>query len=307
MDYKEKIDKIKALAEAAGARIFMNEPLSNHTTVRVGGNCDMMIFAPDAESAARLYFACKEADLYSMILGNGSNCLFCDEGFRGAVIVPTSDREEIKVSGNVIEAPAGAQLIKVCKAAWEAGLSGLEFAYGIPGTVGGAVYMNAGAYGGEIKRAVSSVRAMQSDGKAVDFTANDLDFGYRRSRFEHSGEVILSARFELTSGNRKEIGEKMTEIIQSRRQRQPLEYPSFGSAFKRPAGTFAGLVIERSGLRGRRLGDAQISQKHANFIINLGKATAADIMELIATAQSEVKEKTGYMLEPEVKLIPAQR
>ncbi len=307
MTHREKIDFIRQKAFACGAKVFDSEPLSKHTTVRVGGKCDLMILTPDSETAARLYFACKDISLYSMILGNGSNCLFSDGGFRGAVIVSTCEKSGITVNGNTVSAPSGAMLINVCKVAQEAGLGGMEFAYGIPGTVGGAVYMNAGAYGGEIKNIVKSVRAMNSSGKVTAFTADELELGYRCSRFESTDEVILSAEFELTPADPKIILEKMEELMARRKSRQPLEYPSFGSAFKRPEGTYAGLVIEQSGLKGAVQGGAMISEKHANFIINLGNATAEDITTLIARAQAEVKRATGYSLEPEVRLIPESR
>ncbi len=307
LEYREKIEKIAALGESLGAEIIYNEPLSRHTTVKVGGNCDLFIKAPDSKTAARIYFACKDIRLYSMVLGNGSNCLFSDGGFRGAAIVSSDSKSEIEIEGTLIKAPAGALLMNVCKAAQQAGLSGMECLYGIPGTVGGAVYMNAGAYGGEIKNITVGVEAMEADGKVRTFTADELSFGYRTSRFERSGEIIISATFGLKSGSRDEILEKMEELIQRRKSRQPLEFPSFGSAFKRPEGTYAGLVIEQSGLKGRKFGGAQISPKHANFIVNLGGASASDIMGLITMAQKEVLEKTGYSLEPEVRLIPVSQ
>lgn len=306
MTHREKLGFIEAYAADKGCRILKDEPLRLHTSVRTGGSCDLMVFAPDSETAARVYFKCKDIELYSMILGNGSNVLFTDEGFRGAVIVPEDPPGSIICDGERITASAGVKLSAVCKAALDNGLTGLEFAYGIPGTVGGAVYMNAGAYGGEIKGIVESVRAVLPSGKVNDFTADELMLGYRTSRFAHSGEIITSAVFRLERGERDLISAKMEELIKRRHDRQPLEYPSFGSAFKRPEGTYAGLVIEQSGLKGVSVGRAQISPKHANFIINLGGATSSDIIELIELTQRTVKEKTGYTLEPEVRLIPSE-
>ena len=306
MTYREKLDFIAASAAEAGCRILKDEPLASHTSVRTGGNCDLMIFTPDSETAAKLYFKCKAIELYTMVLGNGSNVLFTDDGFRGAIIAAEYGSGEVACDGETLTASASAQLSAVCKAALENSLTGLEFAYGIPGTVGGAVYMNAGAYGGEIKEIVESVRAILPSGKSKDFTAKELMLGYRTSRFADSGEIITGATFRLKKGNREEIKAKMDELINRRRERQPLEYPSFGSAFKRPAGTYAGLVIEQSGLKGARVGQAQISPKHANFIINLGGATSSDIIGLIEHAQKTVEEKTGYFLEPEVRLIPSE-
>ncbi len=306
MTYREKIGELSRLAQDAGGRLMPNEALSKHTTVRVGGKCDLMVSELSALKAAEIYFAAKRLGLYAMILGNGSNCLFSDSGFRGAIILPDPREEGVIADGETVKAPAGVPLSAVCRCALEASLTGLEFAYGIPGSVGGAVYMNAGAYGGEIKGVVSKVTAMLPDGTLRDFSAEELELGYRSSRFEHSGEIIVSAEFKLKKGNRDEIKAKMDELMGRRKARQPLEYPSFGSAFKRPEGTYAGLVIENSGLKGYKLGGAQISPKHANFIINLGGATAKDVTELIELARERVKSETGYLLEPEVRLIPAE-
>ena len=307
MTHQEKLDRIRALAAESGSEVLENEPLCRHTTVKTGGCADLFISAGSSEDAARLLIECRKIGLYSMILGNGSNILFSDDGFRGAVITTSSDASEIRVSGELITAPAGAQLSAVCRAALDAGLTGLEFAYGIPGTVGGAVYMNAGAYGGEIKNVVISVTAVDQGGNTVVFEPEDLGLDYRTSRFEHSGEIVVSAAFKLEKGDPADIKAKMDELISKRRSRQPLEFPSFGSAFKRPEGTFAGLVIEESGLKGAKVGGAQISPKHANFIVNLGDATSKDIIDLIELAQKTVLEKTGYMLEPEVRLINADK
>ena len=307
MIYQEKIDSIRALAVKMDCEILDYEPLSRHTTVKVGGKADMMLRAKSSEDAAKLLTECRKIGLYAMMLGNGSNVLFSDDGFRGAVITTAADASVIEVSGDIITASAGTQLSAVCRAAFDAGLTGLEFAYGIPGTVGGAVYMNAGAYGGEIKDVVTSVTAVGADGNAVVFAADELGLGYRTSRFEHSGEIVTSAEFKLEKGDPEAIKAKMDELMSKRKSRQPLEYPSFGSAFKRPDGTFAGLVIEESGLKGASVGGAQISPKHANFVINLGDATAKDIIDLIEMTQKTVLEKTGYMLEPEVRMIPAEQ
>lgn len=305
MTYQEKINRIEQLSKGLGATVLRDEPLERHTSVKVGGKCDLAVFAPDSETAAKIYHECKAVLLYAMVMGNGSNCLFTDEGFRGAVILPAAHSGKIEADGERITASAGIQLSEVCKTALQNGLTGLEFAYGIPGTVGGAVYMNAGAYGGEMKQVVESVTAMGADGKLITFTADELSLGYRTSRFEHSGEIIVSATLKLSRGEREKISEKMEELIGRRKARQPLEYPSFGSAFKRPEGTYAGLVIEQSGLKGFGIGGAQISPKHANFIINIGGATSKDITDLIELTEKTVLEKTGYVLEPEVRLIPA--
>ena len=263
----------------------------------------MLIYPNSTESLAKLCSKCKDISLNSIILGNGTNVLFNDRGFRGVVFVVSGETGNITVNGDTIVAEAGASLKKLCVTALDNGLTGLEFAYGIPGTVGGAVYMNEGAYGGEIKDVVTEVTASDASGKVITFTKEMLDMGYRKSIFTDSDYVILSAKFKLTEGDRCEIKAKMDDLMSRRKDKQPLEYPSAGSTFKRPEGTYAGLVIEQSGLKGYSVGGAQVSEKHANFVINKGGATATDIINLISDVKKTVKEKTGYDLECEVKLI----
>lgn len=295
-------NSIKALQEISlkyGCRFLINEPLKEHTSFKIGGSCDIMIFPNSIDSLRELISA---ADRY-MILGNGSNVLFSDNGYRGEVFVLGSDMSEITVDGDYITAYAGASLIRVCRVALDASLTGLEFAYGIPGTVGGAIFMNAGAYGGEMKDVVTDVTCINTSGDIITYGGEDLSFGYRSSRFTLSGEIIVSARFKLSSGDKDSIKSRMDELIARRKSRQPLEYPSAGSTFKRPEGTYAGLVIEQSGLKGYSIGGAKVSDKHANFVINTGDATAADVMNLISHIKKTVFENTGYTLECEVKLI----
>ena len=295
-------DSIKALQEISfkyGCKFMINEPLKEHTTFRIGGPCDIMIFPNSIDSLKELL---SEADRY-MILGNGSNVLFSDEGYRGAIFVLGSDMSEITVDGDYITAYAGASLVRVCRSALDSSLTGLEFAYGIPGTVGGAVFMNAGAYGGEMNDVVTDVTCINSSGNIITYSGENLSFGYRSSRFSSSDEIIVSARFKLSHGDKESIKSRMDELIARRKSRQPLEYPSAGSTFKRPEGTYAGLVIEQSGLKGCSVGGAKVSDKHANFVINTGNATAADVMSLISHIKKTVLENTGYELECEVKLI----
>lgn len=280
------------------------EPLSNHTSFKVGGRCDMLIYPNSAESLKKLYTRCKDISLNTFVLGNGSNVLFNDRGFRGVVFVISHELGAVSVDGNTITVEAGASLAKLCLTALDNGLTGLEFAYGIPGTVGGAVYMNAGAYGGEIKDVIRTVTAVDTSGKVITFTNDELELGYRKSFFTDKDYLILSAAFELKMGDKTRIKAKMDELMSRRKDKQPLEYPSAGSTFKRPEGTYAGLVIEQSGLKGYTVGGAQVSEKHANFVINKGGAKASDIIQLIDDVKKTVKEKTGYNLECEVKLIP---
>ncbi len=295
-------DSIKALQEISlkyGCKFLINEPLKEHTTFKIGGPCDIMVFPNSIDSLRELI---SEADRY-MILGNGSNVLFSDNGYRGAIFVLGSDMSEIVVDGEYITASAGASLVRVCKSALDSSLTGIEFAYGIPGTVGGAVFMNAGAYGGEMKDVITEVTCITHSGEIRTYTGDSLDFGYRSSRFTGSDEIIVSAKFRLSTGDKDAIRARMDELIARRKSRQPLEYPSAGSTFKRPEGTYAGLVIEESGLKGYQIGGAKVSDKHANFVINTSNATAADVMNLISHIRKTVVEKTGHSLECEVKLI----
>ncbi len=303
MTYSEKLIDFEKTAQALGVRTKRNELMSAHTTFKVGGCCDIMVFVNSVESVRRLILCANVSGLDYYILGNGSNVLFSDKGFRGAIILLGADFSDITVKDDVITAAAGASLQRVCRRALENSLSGMEFAYGIPGTVGGAVYMNAGAYGGEIKDIVSQVTCVNVRGEIITYKADELNFAYRSSRFSDSGEIILSADFKLQTGDSSSIKARMDELMERRKSRQPLEFPSAGSAFKRPEGTFAGLVIEQSGLKGYTVGGAQISEKHANFIINRGGATADDIMKLISDVKRTVKEKTGYELECEIRII----
>ena len=306
MNHFQKLSEIKSKAAALGVKAIINEPLFKHTSFKVGGFCDLALYPESVEQLSKLYSACKILDLYTYILGNGTNVLFTDRGFRGVVFITTA-MGEITLEGNEITVIAGTSLKMLCLFALNNGFTGLEFAYGIPGTVGGAVYMNAGAYGGEMKDVLTSVTAIDPDGKLITFTSDQLAMGYRKSVFTDSEYVIVSATLQLDWGNKNEIKEKMDNLMERRKSKQPLEYPSAGSTFKRPEGTYAGLVIEQSGLKGYTVGGAMISEKHANFVINYNKAKSADIVQLIADVQAIVKEKTGYDLEPEVKLIPERR
>ncbi|MCD7847243.1 MAG: UDP-N-acetylmuramate dehydrogenase [Oscillospiraceae bacterium] len=293
------IEVLKEISSKHGCRFMINEHLKEHTSFKIGGPCDIMIF-PNSVMALKELIS--EADRY-MILGNGSNVLFSDNGYRGAIFVLSSDMSDIITDGEYITASAGASLARVCKTALESSLTGLEFAYGIPGSVGGAVFMNAGAYGGEMKDVVAEVTCINQAGEIITYQSDKLDFGYRSSRFTNSGEIIVSAKFGLSTGDKSAIKARMDELIARRKSRQPLEYPSAGSTFKRPEGTYAGLVIEESGLKGYSIGGAKVSDKHANFVINTGDATAADVMNLISHIKKTVFAKTGYQLECEVKLI----
>lgn len=281
-------------------QILRKEPMSRHTTFRVGGPAELFLeIKKVSELQSLLTFFCESGTKY-FVVGNGSNLLVCDEGFDGAILHVAEGLGGIRVSGEKITAQAGALLGRVSSAALEHSLTGLEFAFGIPGSVGGAAVMNAGAYGGEMSRVVSSVKGLTRDGKEIKLTRGELNFGYRNSILKREKIVVTEVEFALKGGIREEISAAMADFTERRRAKQPLEYPSAGSTFKRPEGYFAGKLIMDAGLRGMTIGGAQVSEKHCGFIINRGGATAADIRQLMEVVQEKVKEQSGVELEPEV-------
>lgn len=276
------------------------ESLSKHTSFKIGGPADLFLMPSDAEALKNLIKFVGETGVKPYVLGNGTNLLFSDKGFRGAVI-SLSDIRYINVKDTLIECGGGTPLITVCKAAKENALKGLEFAYGIPGSVGGAVYMNAGAYGGETANVLKSSTYLDTDTLTVHtLEAGAHAFGYRDSIYKHMNGIILSAEFALEPGNADEIADEMNTIMNKRIDKQPLEYPSAGSVFKRCEGHFTGQMIEELGLKGYTIGGAQISEKHAGFIINKGGATAEDVLKLIEFIQEKIKENYSLNLECEV-------
>lgn len=276
--------------------------ISEYITFRVGGPCAVMCF-PDSESKIESVIKhLKDNDIKYFVIGRGSNLLSADNGFEG-VIVNTVDFEGIElIDESTIKCKSGTSLMKVCRFAYENSLSGLEFAFGIPGTVGGAVYMNAGAYGGEIKDVLVSSDYISNSG-IVSAEADDLDLSYRHSFFSDKDYIITSAVFRLIKGDKSEIKAKMDDLIGRRKDKQPIEYPSAGSTFKRPEGYFAGALIQECGLKGKSVGGAQVSEKHAGFVINKDKATCDDILNLIHLCQDTVLNEKGVKLETEVKFI----
>ena len=291
---------IKAIAEV-GCRVCEAEPMAAHTTFRIGGAAEVFAAAETTEQAAAIVRLCRKEGVPLLVVGNGSNLLVSDNGIRGVVLHLASSN--ITVSGNTVTAAAGVQLAKLCNAACEASLAGLEFAFGIPGTVGGGVYMNAGAYGGQLSDVLRSVTAVTPCGEVVTMTAEELKLGYRHSVFMENGYIITEATMELAVGDTAAIREAMNEYMARRRDKQPLEYPSGGSFFKRPEGYFAGALIEQCGLKGFTVGGAQVSEKHAGFVINRGGATCADVMALSDAVTQRVKERFGVVLEREVQLV----
>lgn len=279
------------------------EPLSRHTTFRIGGPAAVFCLPETPAQLLRTAELCREYGVRTYLLGNGSNTLFADEGFDGAVICTVALRTPITVTGTTVSAAAGASLAAVCREAQKAALTGLEFAYGIPGTVGGAVYMNAGAYGGELKQVLSRVTFLDNDLQLETLPVEELALGYRTSRFETDGGCILEATFQLQPGDPEAIEARMQELMARRREKQPLEMPSAGSTFKRPEGAFAGQLIEQSGLRGFAVGGAAVSTKHCGFVVNTGGATCADVIQLTDEIQKIVEEKTGYHLSREIRVV----
>ena len=312
------MERLKEALSAAGIAYKENEPLCAHCTFRIGGPADLFVLPENEEQLCAAIRLAKEAGVKSYLLGNGSNILFEDAGYRGAVINVSAMKSGIGMIENIsfpgkdpaltydaVVVGAGQMLSSLCMAALKNSLTGLEFAYGIPGTVGGAVYMNAGAYGGEMKDELASVRYLTGEGEIVEAPAEQLDLRYRHSIFEENGGCILSAKFYLARGSASDIRAKMDDLMARRRDKQPLDKPSAGSTFKRPVGAFAAALIDQCGLRGYRHGGAAVSEKHCGFVVNLGGATCADVLALCDEVRAIVKEKTGYDLEKEIRVVAA--
>ena len=294
------IEAIKTIVDES--RIRLQEPMSRHTTFRIGGMAEIFLM-PTIKEAVDVITLCRAKKIPYTIIGNGSNLLVGDKGIPGVVIEFGANASSIEVKENMIHAEAGALLSKVAHKALEASLGGMEFAAGIPGSIGGAVVMNAGAYGGEMKDVLTSVRVMTEEGEIMELPAEELGLGYRTSIIPEKRYIVLGAVISLTEGKKEEIKAQMDDLRQKRVSKQPLEYPSAGSTFKRPEGYFAGKLIQDAGLKGYQVGDAQVSEKHSGFVINRGNATAADVMQLISDVADKVKEQFGVTMEPEVKRV----
>lgn len=293
--YQKEFEKI-------GCKAAINEPMKNHTSFKIGGAADLYITVNEAEQLSAALRLAEEHQIPLFVLGNGSNLLVSDKGIRGAVLRLGGQFCEIEyASDGTIRCGAGAQLSKLCAFALDQSLTGLEFAWGIPGSVGGAAFMNAGAYGGEMKDVVLSCEHVDKHGVKGAFSGEELDFAYRHSVYASGDYIITAVNVRLQQGDKTQIKAKMEELMGRRKDKQPLEYPSAGSIFKRPEGYFAGGLIEQCGLKGARVGGAQVSPKHAGFIVNVGGATCDDVLTLIANIQKKVKEETGVDLECEVR------
>lgn len=284
-------------------RFLREEPMKKHITFRVGGPAACFLTPSTKEQIREILHICQEEKTPYFILGNGSNLLVSDQGFDGVVLQVYKNMNQVTVEGEHLRVQAGALLSATARKALEAGLTGMEFAAGIPGTMGGAAVMNAGAYGGEMKDILESVTVLTPEGEQKELNNEELQLGYRTSVVKEKGYIVLEAVLSLKKGDPEAIKSRMDELKEQRVTKQPLEYPSAGSTFKRPEGYFAGKLIQDSGLKGFTVGGAQVSEKHSGFVINKGNATAADVMELIRQVTAKVKEDTGVTMEPEVKQI----
>ena len=288
--------------ELAGIEILFNEPLKQYTYTKVGGAADYLAFPRNQYELKRVVTFANAQEIPWMVLGNSSNIIVRDGGIEGFVIM-FDHFNDVRVNGYVIEAEAGAKLIDVTHVARYHSLTGFEFACGIPGSIGGAVYMNAGAYGGEIAHILQSCKVLTPEGEIKTLTAEELVFGYRHSKIQETGDVVISAKFALAPGNYDQIDQEMARLTHLRELKQPLEYPSCGSVFKRPVGHFAGQLISEAGLKGHRIGGVEVSEKHAGFMINVDHGTAKDYEDLIAHVIATVDKSAGVTLEREVRII----
>ena len=300
---------MEELLKAAGnSAVLEDEPMSGHISFRVGGPADALVEAADEETVGNVLALCREKGIPCYVLGNGTNVLVKDEGYRGVILKIGREMGHISVTEEedgsfLIRAGAGALLSAIASRALEQSLTGMEFAAGIPGSLGGAVVMNAGAYGGEMKDILRSVRLLTPEGEIITRTPEELRMGYRYSIVPKMGYTVLSAEIRLQKGDPAEIKAKMDDLAKQRRDKQPLEYPSAGSTFKRPAGHFAGKLIQDAGLRGYTVGGAQVSEKHCGFVVNRGGASASDILQVMADVQRLVEKTSGVLLEPEVRVL----
>jgi len=284
-------------------KVLEQEPMARHTTFRIGGPADYFVELGSIEQIRAAIQVCREENLPWFVLGRGSNLLVSDKGYRGVILSIYKDFQKTEIQGETVTVQAGVLLTTLSGQVLDASLTGLEFASGIPGTIGGAVVMNAGAYGGEMKDIVRKVTVLDQDGEVRTLTCGEMQFGYRTSLAKKKGYIVLGAELTLKQGEKEKIREEMQALKAKRIEKQPLEFPSAGSSFKRPEGYFAGKLIMDAGLRGAAVGGAQVSEKHCGFVVNTGNATAADVRELMRQVQGKVQEQFGVHLEPEVRFL----
>ena len=283
--------------------VLTEEPMRMHTSFQIGGPAEIFVQPATGAEVCQAIRLAKEEQIPFFVVGNGSNLLVSDDGFRGMIVQIGRNLQEISVEDNVIYAQAGALLSRVSKTALEHGLTGMEFAAGIPGSLGGAVAMNAGAYGGEMKDILTDVEVLTPDGEIKTLSLEELDLSYRHSCIFEKDYIVLSVHLQLEQGDKTVIRNRMDELARARREKQPLEYPSAGSTFKRPEGYFAGALIQDAGLKGYTVGGAQVSEKHSGFVVNRGGATAEEVLFLIKQVQKKVKSRFGVTMEPEVRMV----
>lgn len=300
---QEKDWRAELMATVQPENYWYDEPMFRHTSFRIGGPADLLIEVATPDELARTVEYCRKAGVFWFLLGRGSNILVKDEGIRGVVLKLGKGFSQLTVEGEKIRTGAALSLAAVAEQAARKGLAGLEFAAGIPGSVGGAVFMNAGAYGREMREVVGEAHLYRPGKGFSVYRHDELEFSYRSSRLQTEEAICLEVVLELTAGEEARIRRRMEEYNGRRREKQPLEYPSAGSVFKRPEGDFAGRLIEEAGLKGKRVGNAQVATKHAGFIVNLGGATAQDVLDLVALVREEVHEKSGVWLEPEIRIL----
>lgn len=303
MTHSDRYSELKSRLVGIGCKYKEDEPMSKHTSFRIGGPADIFLIPDSEDMLLKTLSICRETQTPITVIGNGSNMLVSDLGVEGAVISTLGLKSIYFEETGKITAGSGLKIMSLSKAAAENSLTGLEFAWGIPGSVGGAVYMNAGCYGSEIKDIIVSCRHVSMNGKVGEYSKEELKMGYRKSVYTDSGLVITSVTVALTEGNRVDITEKMEELMQKRLLKQPYYMPSAGSTFKRPQGNFAGSLIESCGLKGLSVGGAQVSEKHAGFIVNTGNASCDDVLRLISDIKNNVYKQTGIMLECEIKIV----
>ena len=300
----EIINKLYDFSKDLGCKASKNERLSDHISFKVGGPCPLLIEPKNENQLKDIITEIRKENIPFAVLGNGTNVLVSDGGIDKVIVKIGDEMTRLSLEGeDVISCSAGTKVVTLCKFALEKSLSGLEFAYGIPGTCGGAVFMNAGAYGGEVKDVLSEITYLTPDSELKTMSAEEAELSYRHSVFKENGCIVVSAKFKLKKAPKEEIKNAMTDFLSRRKDKQPLEYPSAGSTFKRPEGYYAGALIEQCGLKGKTVGGAQISEKHAGFLINKNNATAKDILDLITLTRETVKKETGVTLEPEVIIL----
>jgi UDP-N-acetylmuramate dehydrogenase len=297
------LNKLVNYLKSVGIDYMTDEPMSKHTSFKIGGNASVIAQPKSVDEISKIVKKCKELNVRCIVIGNGSNLLVADEGIDACVILLGNNFSEVKlIEENIIYAQAGASLTKVCRFALDNGLTGLEFAYGIPGSCGGAAFMNAGAYGGEIKDVLFKCEHIDSDGNVGSLEGDELELSYRHSAYYNNGCIVTGLYIKLAKGDKNEIKAKMTDLIGRRKDKQPIEYPSAGSTFKRPEGYFAGALIQECNLKGLTVGGAQVSEKHAGFVINIGGATCNDVLELCKKVSDTVYEQKGVKLEMEIRV-----